>query len=194
MNKKKENNYPKLESRILNILLPEKDIESLNGDFLEIYFQYRAEKGFLRARFWLWKQIFKSAPLFLFNSIKWSCTMFKNYFKISIRNIKKQKGYSFLNIAGFSISMACSLLILLYVLFEFSFDRYHKNAERIYRISLEMSDDKGRFYNAAPEVLVNKLKDEIPEIDKVTRFLNKEEPVTYNNMEFIEKNFYYGDP
>ena len=74
MKKKKQNKYPKLEKWILNIVLPETDIESLNGDFLEIYFQYREKYGILRAKLWLWKQILKSAPLFLVNSIIWSFT------------------------------------------------------------------------------------------------------------------------
>ena len=60
--------------------------------------------------------------------------MFKNYFKTAIRNLRRNKIYSFINIAGLSIGLACAMLILLYVKDEVSFDRFHKNVNNIYRI------------------------------------------------------------
>ncbi len=53
--------------------------------------------------------------------------MFKNYFKIAWRNLQRNKVYSFINIAGLSMGLACAMLILLYVKDEVSFDRFHKN-------------------------------------------------------------------
>jgi len=63
--------------------------------------------------------------------------MFKNYLTISLRNIKKQKSYSFINISGLTIGLTCSILILFYIQYEFSFDKYHKNAEDIYRVVMK---------------------------------------------------------
>ena len=63
--------------------------------------------------------------------------MFKNYLKISIRNIKNQKSYSFINIFGLTIGLTCSILILFYIQYEFSFDKYHQNAEDIYRVVMK---------------------------------------------------------
>ena len=60
--------------------------------------------------------------------------MFKNYFKTAFRNLSRNKIYSFINIAGLSIGLACAMLIILYVKDEVSFDRFHKNAANIYRI------------------------------------------------------------
>jgi len=57
--------------------------------------------------------------------------MLKNYLKIALRNFKRHKGYTFLNIAGFAIGMACCLIIFLYVRHETGFDTYHKDVERI---------------------------------------------------------------
>ena len=138
MSKEKQHNYPKLENRILNIILPESDIEHLNGDFLEIYSKYREKHGCLRARLWLWKQIFKSVPLFILNSIKWSFIMFKNYLKIAFRNIRKQKSYSFINIFGLSLGLTISILILGYTQFEMTYDKYHANSQNIYRILMPL--------------------------------------------------------
>lgn len=60
--------------------------------------------------------------------------MFKNYFKTAWRNLSRNKIYSFINIAGLSMGLACAMLILLYVKDEVSFDRFHKNVQNIYRI------------------------------------------------------------
>ena len=61
--------------------------------------------------------------------------MFKNYFKTAWRNLMKSKVFSFINIAGLSIGMAACLLILQYVSFQLSFDRFNKNADDIYRVT-----------------------------------------------------------
>ena len=60
--------------------------------------------------------------------------MIKNYFKIAFRNLQRNKVYSFINIAGLSIGLACAMLIVLYVKDEVSFDKFHKNVNNIYRI------------------------------------------------------------
>ncbi len=60
--------------------------------------------------------------------------MFKNYLKILLRNIKRHKGYSFINIAGLSVGMACCILILLWVQDELSYDNFHSNGDRICRV------------------------------------------------------------
>ena len=60
--------------------------------------------------------------------------MLKNYFKTAFRNLRRNKIYSFINIAGLSIGLACAMLILLYVKDEVSFDKFHKNVNNIYRI------------------------------------------------------------
>lgn len=70
--------------------------------------------------------------------------MFKNYFKIALRNLQRNKIYSFINIAGLSIGLACAMLILLYVKDEVSYDRFHKNVSGIYRIVSQNIDKDGK--------------------------------------------------
>ena len=60
--------------------------------------------------------------------------MLKNYLKIALRNMGRQKGYALINIAGLAIGIACCFLIVLYVLDELSYDRHFPNAEQIYRV------------------------------------------------------------
>ncbi len=61
--------------------------------------------------------------------------MLKNYIKIAIRSLIKNKVYSFINLAGLSIGLACVLVIVSYVYLELSFDKFHKNHQDIYRVT-----------------------------------------------------------
>jgi len=68
--------------------------------------------------------------------------MLKTYFKLAYRNIIKDKAYSTINITGLAIGLASSILILLWVQNELSYDKFHKNAEQIYRITCSIGDFK----------------------------------------------------
>jgi putative ABC transport system permease protein len=67
----------------------------------------------------------------------------KNYFITALRNLRRNKIYSFINISGLSIGLACAMLILLYVKDEVSFDRFHKNINNIYRVVSDNKDKDG---------------------------------------------------
>jgi putative ABC transport system permease protein len=69
--------------------------------------------------------------------------MIKNYFKIAFRSLKRNKIYSFINISGLSIGLACAMLILLYVKDEVSYDRFHNNVQNIYRVVTDNKDKDG---------------------------------------------------
>ena len=96
--------------------------------------------------------------------------MLKNYFRIAFRNLWKHKGYSFINIAGLAVGMACALFILLWVQDELSFDRFHVNAETLYRVEQDQEGGQGKFHvNVTPYPMGPALKAEIPEIKDATR-------------------------
>ena len=61
--------------------------------------------------------------------------MVKNYLKIAFRNLRRHALTSFINLSGLAIGLTCCLLILTYVLNELSYDRYNRNADRIYRVT-----------------------------------------------------------
>ena len=65
--------------------------------------------------------------------------MLKNYFKISIRNLKKHKAYTFINVFGLAFGMACCIAIALFVQDELKYDRFYDDADRIYRVALDPS-------------------------------------------------------
>ena len=88
--------------------------------------------------------------------------MIKHHLKIICRNILTNKLHSIINIAGLAVGISSFILILLYVNHELTFDRFHKNFNNIYKLTLGNS-----FYTMAPFAVV--LKDKVPEIEKIAR-------------------------
>ena len=198
MNNNNSKKRPNIIGRwIIDTFIPDHIGSSGTGDYEELYQKIADEKSRVKASLWFWGQILKSIPLFIFESIIWSFAMLKNYFKITLRNLFKYKGYSIINITGFAIGIACCFLILLFVQDELSYDRYHKNADRIYRVCIQ-----GRIANRdlveiilgapAAETLVN----EYPEVENAVRIYqpsNKELLVKYENKQFTETRFLFTD-
>jgi putative ABC transport system permease protein len=94
--------------------------------------------------------------------------MLKNYFKIAVRNLSRQFLYSFINIIGLAIGMACSLIIFLYVYGEWSHDRHFENGDRIYRIGVTFFN-MGKFAKS-PEALEDYLPNEFEGVESFTSF------------------------
>ncbi len=114
--------------------------------------------------------------------------MFKNYFKIAFRNIVRHKVFATINIAGLAIGMACSIFILLWVQNELSYDKFHKNADKIYRLSA------GGERNSGP--MVPELKAKIPAIRNFVRLLFVQPTTTVfetGARRFEEKSVFYAD-
>src|SRR6185369_4859048 len=96
--------------------------------------------------------------------------MFRNYFRISFRNLKNHKGYALINILGLSIGIAVSLLIFLVIGFETSFDNFHTKQDRIYRVLTEYhhADSKNIFYgHGVPFALPEGLKSSFRQIEEL---------------------------
>ncbi len=121
--------------------------------------------------------------------------MFKNYLKITLRNLRRYKIFSFINIFGLSVGLACSVLILLFVHNELSYDSFHKNADRIYRLSLfeNYAKDNQHFNSITPGVLGPVLKSYYPEIEKTVRISLMSGKVKYESKTFSE-NYELVDP
>ncbi|HMB98886.1 MAG TPA: ABC transporter permease [Balneolaceae bacterium] len=97
--------------------------------------------------------------------------MFKNYLKTSFRNFKRQKSSFTINVAGLSIGMACSILIMLWVIDELNFDKFHENSGQIYQV-MEHQRYSGEIFStdATPGILAPALKDEFPEFSYVSTY------------------------
>lgn len=122
--------------------------------------------------------------------------MIKNYFLDAFRNIKKQKGYSFINISGLTVGIACFILVFMWVRDEISFDRYHENADDIYRIVTKTTmASKSILKVRAPNALGPALEDEFPEVIDFARCsIVRKWPVQYNGKKFLNDNIAWADP
>ena len=122
--------------------------------------------------------------------------MFSNYLKTSIRNLLRYKGYSLINIIGMTLGLAASILILLFVLDELSYDKFHKDSDRIYRLSV-FAKVQGPELNAAVACvpLGPTLVKELPGVEQYTRIfsLGGDPLVRYQDKNFSESGFVFVD-
>jgi putative ABC transport system permease protein len=180
---------------LLKHLLPEHIGPEGLGDYTEIFGLKVLEHGRIWANLWFCWQICLSLPPYLLEKFTWSFVMFKNYFKIAARHLVRQKGYSFINISGLAVGMACCILIALWVQDELSFDKFHKNADRIFRITYaEEIGGAHDHYAMSPAIGAKVLTEELPEVEAFTRLMIGSGMIRYGDSKYDETGIYFADP
>ncbi len=121
--------------------------------------------------------------------------MIRNYIKIAIRNLFRDRFYSFINIFGLTIGITTCLLILLYVNNELSFDKFHKDHQRIYRVTTKakMSEAETMYIGASSAPMADQFRNDIEEIEAITRLLTVNQTIKYEDKAFSEENMLYAD-
>jgi len=124
--------------------------------------------------------------------------MFKNYFTVALRNLVKHKFFSAINIFGLTVGIASCLLIFIYVTDEISYDRFHNNAENIYRVGLHGKIAGQELYTTSSCLpLGPTMKNEIPGIENMTRVdpVGRGSGIIFKNEDkiFTEKDICYAD-
>ena len=121
--------------------------------------------------------------------------MLKNLLTISLRSLLKDKAYSIINILGLTIGITCSLFLLMYILDEFSYDRYHKNADNIYRIVSNIKEPDNAFtWSSTQMPLRDELRDNYPEVVNAIRFAQMNNNIyKKGDVQFPEDQFYLTD-
>lgn len=187
---------PGITARLLGKILKRSIRYGAIGDFTEKYADISKNKGKTVADLWYRWQLIQLMPSFLSQIIYWSFTMFRNYIKIALRNIKRYKGYSIINIAGLAIGITCCILILLWVMDECSYDMYHDNAENIYRlVNMETDVINNKQSVVTPIPLAPVIKAEIPEIQFTSRILRAGKMLlSRNDTYFYEDKGIMADP
>lgn len=96
--------------------------------------------------------------------------MFKNYLKVAVRNLLRNKGFSFINISGLAVGMASAILIILWIQNEVSYDQFHANKDRIYEAwNKAVFSGKLQCWNTTPKVLARTLEHDVPEVERSVR-------------------------
>jgi putative ABC transport system permease protein len=122
--------------------------------------------------------------------------MLKNYFKITLRNLFKNKVYSFINIFGLAVGLASCIIILLYVTHELSYDKHYENADRIYRVTSHI-DFSGNYLEMAPTSapMGPTLLNDYPEVEAMVRLRPRGGYTIRRGDEyFSEEGFVFSDP
>ncbi len=123
--------------------------------------------------------------------------MLRNYLKISLRHIAKNRTYSLISILGLAVGIACSLFISMYVYNELSYDGFHLKKDRIYRV-VEKIDHNGEINAALTSIAVGPtLVEDYPEVENYVRFLSmgggSAQTVKVGDKIFRESNFWFTD-
>jgi putative ABC transport system permease protein len=185
---------PKLGKKLLSFLTHYEDEFSGSGDLGEEFEERVNENGRPRALLWYWGQVLYAIWSDLKLSMLFGGVMIKNFVKITLRNIKRQKLYAFINIAGLSVGLVVCILMVLYIRFELTFDDFHENADRIYRIN---AHDLGRDLKFAgtQALLASTLKKDFPEVKYAARLVDWRGYLRYNkDILLSEDTFFCVDP
>ena len=181
---------PRLAGWLLRRIIRSNDYDYAMGDLYETYACYARDRGARKAWCWFWGQVMVSAPRFLKNILYWRLMMFKNYLKIALRNIRMSKVYSVINIAGLAVGMTCCLFILLWVHHETSFDKFHANRDRLFRVLQHIKYSEVVTWAITQGPLGPALKEEVPEIQEVSRYVNASWRIKYKDQAFERRGGY----
>ncbi|MEQ9266351.1 MAG: ABC transporter permease [Balneolaceae bacterium] len=189
------NRPPKIAETILSKLLYDDVWKTTLGDFEEQYSYLLEKEGKSKANRWYWSQVLRYAPSKIIHKLYWTAGMFKNYLKISLRNLRKNKSYSFINTSGLAIGLASFLLIGLFVQHELSYDKHFEDSEQIYRVVRERPAEQHQgsaWHAVTPIPLHSGLKDNFSHFDHTTYVSRYEGLIRMDESSFFEKGLYAG--
>ncbi|MEM0938929.1 MAG: ABC transporter permease [Bacteroidota bacterium] len=157
----KERNPPKWALRFLQFYCKDRYLEQIEGDLFELFERHPSTIGFT----WNILRFFRLRYMKGFDDFEQLAilAMIKNYLKVALRSLLKQKNYAAINIVGLAIALASCMLITMYILHEKSYDNFFKEGDRMYRIT------KNEFGNYTPPLLAHVIREEVPQFDVATR-------------------------
>ena len=200
--KKNDHIPPKRAEQFLQWFIRGELAEEVLGDLEEKYYSILEQKSPLRAKINYWFQVFNYMRPFAIRPFPFTSyfylPMIRHNFLISWRTLVRNKSYSFINILGLTLGIACALVILMIVRYELSFDTFHADANRIYRIVTgeNLSDaDTG-----TPHKLRDLMEEDFPQVElgavayklnpRETQILVNDEPEKNENIVFASVSFF----
>ncbi len=187
---------PKIIAWILSRLAVYEDMFCITRDFEIEYAGIRRGQGRTVSFLWLARNTAKAILYYLVFITKWRTVMFRNNLKIAFRILKRHKGYSFINIAGLAVGMACFILMMFYIRHETSFDKFHENYESLYRVIRKYPENLGgpfRYLASTPAPLAPTMVAEFPEVAGGTRVGDVIGTIRYENKAFNEAGLFADD-
>lgn len=191
---------PSFYTKLFEFICRDELFNELKGDLDEEFYLDLEELGFKKARKTYKREVLKMIRPSIIKKTKLSNTlsfpaMFKINAKLAFRNLLKHKLYTFINIGGLAISLSVCMLILLYVNSEVSYDDYHPNKDRLYRVALDrFYPDHTSYYALTPASMAQQAAIDFPEVEAFCRiFPGFGIDVTYENETFLENGLKAAD-
>ena len=182
---------PRWAMRLLRLVRVRGDDDVLLGDFEE-EFHYLAERhGVRHAHRWYIGQVLVSLPGFFDQMLRWCFAMFKSYLLVTLRAYRRHPVYAAINVLGLALGLACCLTIFLFVQDELSFDNFHVNADRLYRLErIAMNGGTSSFTDgpSGPAMV-----EAFPEMVAATRVSRTENLLRYGEQQFFGEKVAYVD-
>lgn len=192
---------PRFLSRFFRWYCKSERFEELHGDLEELYIDRLAEIGKTRAILHYAWDVIRCCQPYAWKKLASQLNsntgyMLKNYLRIAVRHLRRQPGYAALNILGLTLGIVSSLIILLYLNQEISFDNYHKDADLIYRISSRFEEADGTKDNwvSTQVPLGRTVKETFAEVDQYVRFFpQRSTRLERNNINYLLEDVYLVD-
>tara|TARA_R110000796_G_scaffold96719_1_gene202739 strand:- start:121942 stop:124620 length:2679 start_codon:yes stop_codon:yes gene_type:complete len=189
---------PRWSLKLLRLFIKKDFLEEIEGDMEEVFSDLLEQHSVKKSRRLYNAQILKlMRPNLIFNykerKIFTPLTMFKHHCKTSFRSLKKNFGYSAINIFGLAVAIASAAHLLIYIQDEFSYDREIKDGDRIYKMALDRQyPDHNEVIGAVPHSLAKAALNDHPEIEQLTTFAGpfRSMLISYTNSENDIKNYH----
>lgn len=193
---------PRWAEKLLILFHPENTIEEVQGDLEELYVSWYNENGSTYANLRYILNIISVLPPFVrrrrqqqnyHQPLLLHPAMIQNYFKIALRSLQKNKLYSFINLIGLTLGLGVAITLFWIVRFEYSFDRYHSKADRIYRIA--GTDKFGADQSHVHQTIIKTLKTQFPQVEKAANLYGSNTiAIKAGTQIFNQKNIFFTSP
>ncbi len=194
---------PRAADRLLALFCAPHLLEAVQGDLHEEFVLQVERMGERKARWWYWREVLGFLKPFAvrrqsneFNQAFFlHPAMLRNYFKIAWRNLRKQPGFAFINVFGLAAGLTCFAGIALWVADERSYDRFHRNYDRIVRVVGTQQTETGTSESAVTSAPMAKaLQHDFAEVENAVRLDTRGEVVRYKNQSWMEPDIVLTDP
>ncbi len=159
---------PRVAAWLTRFCLHEVDADVVLGDLEETYAALHRRYGRRAARRWYWSQVLRSGPNFVYRTFYWSLVMWKNYVVASLRKFRRTKVHTLVNVIGLTLGLLCALIIFQKVRYELSFDGYHPDADRVYRVTHANNQfGQTEYDEGVPYPFAEAFRIDFPEVEQV---------------------------
>jgi ABC-type antimicrobial peptide transport system permease subunit len=198
---------PRLAEKLFNWYCGQAKVDDLRGD-MEEWFHLQVERHSLfRARLFYWRQVLslitsyavrkrkKDSRVGLFASSTFSAVMLRNYLTVAVRNLYRHKYFTIVNATGLAIGMSITLLFLTMLIYVHTFDDFHRDKDKIFRVITSYQKGLDQFDLASASVqLADKIKSGVAGIDQVTRINSNFSGEAIVNELHVPIRGFYADP